>query len=451
MPIQAIVREINFDCLVGPSHFFGGLSLGNLASTHNKSTLSNPKKAALQGLEKMRYLARAGFAQAVLPPHERPHIKTLERLGFIGSAQKILEDAYHTAPELFLKTCSSSAMWAANAATVCPKSDASDNKTHITPANLVTMFHRSIEPCFTTKIFKKIFNNQSLFCVHEPLPAHEFFADEGAANHNRLCPTHGLKGLHVFVHGKALAHPILQTKKFSARQSLLANEALARNHMLNPEQILHLAQNPAAIDAGAFHNDVVAVANESVFLCHELAFYDQPQALKALESKFKALYQESPHIIIVDNHSLPLKDAVSSYLFNSQLLSKANGRMLLFAPTEALKNSYSQAVINKIIQSENPIDEVIYFDISESMMNGGGPACLRLRIPLQEHEIKALSPQIFFDELLFERLSEIIARYYFDNLELPHLFEQKFQKSSQEALEHISQALGLHGIYEFKD
>ena len=47
---------INFDSIVGPTHNYSGLSLGNLASTTHGKMVSSPKKAALQGLEKMKFL-----------------------------------------------------------------------------------------------------------------------------------------------------------------------------------------------------------------------------------------------------------------------------------------------------------------------------------------------------------------------------------------------------------
>ena len=43
------LTEINFDGLVGPSHNYAGLSIGNLASTRNAGQLSQPRRAALEG------------------------------------------------------------------------------------------------------------------------------------------------------------------------------------------------------------------------------------------------------------------------------------------------------------------------------------------------------------------------------------------------------------------
>jgi len=85
--------EVNFDGIVGPTHNYSGLSYGNVASMEHEKLISNPKEAALQGLQKMKFLMDLGLKQAVLPPQERPDIHTLRSLGFTGSDKDILEQA----------------------------------------------------------------------------------------------------------------------------------------------------------------------------------------------------------------------------------------------------------------------------------------------------------------------------------------------------------------------
>ena len=103
--------EINFDGIVGPSHNYAGLSLGNLASTRNAGAVSQPRAAALQGLDKMRANVALGLAQGVFLPHPRPDRRWLAELG------TTIEEAD---PILAANALSASAMWAANAATVSP-------------------------------------------------------------------------------------------------------------------------------------------------------------------------------------------------------------------------------------------------------------------------------------------------------------------------------------------
>lgn len=449
MTTKKSVSEVNFDCLVGPTHHFGGLSLGNLASSKNKARASNPKAAALQGLKKMKFLHDRGFKQAVLPPHARPHLPSLKALGFSGSPHAMCEQAHSAMPELFSRLSSSSSMWAANAATVCPSSDSMDKKLHITPANLVTMFHRSIESEFTYKVLKRIFHDEKKFVIHQPLPPHDLFSDEGAANHNRLCPSYADKGLQIFVFGKSAGLMSQNTTIFPSRQSKLANLALARLHTLEDDYFINIEQNPLAIDSGAFHNDVVAVANQSVFLIHELAFVKQKTIIKQLAQYYKETYKEKLNLIEISNDDLPIKDAVSSYLFNSQLLTKEDGSMLLFAPMECQTNKRARVVIESLLASKNPINEVAFFDIAESMANGGGPACLRLRVVLTTEELGSIKQSVIFTDSIEKKLERIIKKYYVEEFFIEQLLDKKFLLNCQNALDEISQVLGLDGIYGF--
>lgn len=450
MNSSASVVEVNFDCLVGPTHHFGGLSFGNIASAKNKRAVSNPKMAALQGLKKMFHLAEMGFVQGILPPHERPHFKTLRHLGFSGSPEAMARDAYKTMPDIFSKLSSSSSMWAANAATVSPASDSFDNRCHISPANLVTMFHRSIEHEFTLRVCEKIFSDSRYFVNHPALPSHDIFSDEGAANHNRMCPHHGEAGLQIFVYGKESSLSSQKSSVFPARQSRLANVALMKRHGLAHDRVLNVEQNSLAIDKGAFHNDVVAVANEFVLLCHEDAFVDQRAVLADINDCYQRLYNDKPVIIEIANVDLSVDDAVKSYLFNSQLLTKSDGTMLLFAPTDCLEIPAAKNVVDNIIARDNPINECIYFDVSESMANGGGPACLRMRVPLTHDARASIHEGVFMNKVRYQELEKIIKAFYVEDLTLEHFFDPAFYASSRQALDEISTVLGLNPIYDFQ-
>lgn len=433
--------EVNFDCLVGPTHNFAGLSFGNLASMNNEKNYSFPQKAALQGLEKMYFLHKKGFKQAILPPHKRPLISVLEQMGFIGEKEEILQKALITQEILLKNIISSSAMWAANSATISPSIDCKDNICHISIANLQHKFHRSIEAFNTYEIFKQIFAHKN-FIVHKPLISHDIFSDEGAANHNRLAPSHDYKGLEIFVYGKTASLDTQKTTKYPARQSLLASQSIALRHSLDEDYVLFLEQNPQAIDAGAFHNDVVCVMNENVVLCHEQAFNDH-KAIDLIKQHYEKLYDQDAVIISISSLDLSLKDCVQSYLFNSQLLSKPDGKMLLFAPYEACNNQSSKKVIDHILASNNPIDEVYYFDVSESMSNGGGPACLRLRFALTNQEFNSILPTVIFNQERYDNLRNLIEKYYPQEFNLSYLTKPDFLNLCDFIHKEIFKILGL--------
>lgn len=442
------VLEVNFDGLVGPTHNYSGLSSGNLASvTHGQKT-SNPREAVLQGLGKMRLMLSLGLPQAVLPPQERPHLPTLRREGFIGSDAEILAQA---AKSPFLLNCASSAssMWAANAATVAPSVDSTDGKTHFTPANLVSKLHRSIEPAMTSRILKKIFSDDQYFRHHDPLPASAALGDEGSANHTRLAATHSAKGVHLFVYGRTGADA-KEVTQLPARQTREASESVARLHRLPPEQTVFARQLPAAIDAGVFHNDVISVGNENVFFYHEETFAEEARIFEELRRKWDALGDAQLVLIPVAKSDVPLVDAVKSYLFNSQLVTLPDGRMALIAPQECEQTPTVKAYLDSLIGNGGPIAEVRFPQLRQSMQNGGGPACLRLRVPLTEAEWKAVTPGVRLDGDKIDTLEAWAKKHYRDKLSPADLADPKLLQESRTALDDLTQILGLGSLYDFQ-
>jgi len=190
---------VNFDGLPGPTHNYSGLARGNLAAERNAQQVANPREAALQGLAKMRSLATRGYAQGVLPPHERPSVSALRALGFGGSDHEVIVAAGRDAPEILAACSSAAAMWVANAATISARADCGDGRVHFTPANLVTHFHRALEAPVTTRVLRAIFADEARFRVHDALPAAPQFGDEGAANHTRFAADVTAPGVELFV------------------------------------------------------------------------------------------------------------------------------------------------------------------------------------------------------------------------------------------------------------
>ena len=442
-----MIREINFDGLVGPTHNYGGLSYGNIASTKNKLSDSSPRRAALQGLEKMKYLMDKGILQGVLPPQERPALDTFRNLGFSGTDQALLKTVYLQDPTFFFFFFFDSHFWDVIAANVSPSRYSSDFKVHITPANLISNFHRSLEVSSTTKVLRKIFQNAIYFTVHDPLPSISIFSDEGAANFCRITKEHGKKGFELFVHGRDNMHSDL--RKFPARQTLEANNILIRRHQLNPKFCFNLKQNSNVINQGVFHNDVISVANENVFFYHENAF-EAKGDFALLQLRIAAAIDSRIFYLKVSNNDLSVKDAVATYLFNSQLITVSKGKMLLLAPLECKTSKKVQKVIQKILNADNPLQEVQYLNLRESMRNGGGPACLRLRIVLTAKELSALSGNVILTPSLYRDLVTWVNYYYSDHLSPKDLTNYHLFKKNRLALEELTHILGLGKIYHFQ-
>ena len=438
-------REFNFDGLIGPTHNFAGLSYGNIASTKHRKQSSSPQQAALQGLAKMKTLADQGIGQAILPPLRRPRLEFLRELGYQGANEKLLAQLESIDPILLATCFSASSMWTANAATVSPSNDCSDGRLHLTTANLSSTLHRSIEHPSTSRLLQFIFNDSQHFAVHPAMPSQAGLRDEGAANHTRLCPLgfqNSTGGLEIFVYG---ANPLDQNstapKTFPARQTKLASESIARLHQLNADDTFFLQQHPTAIAAGVFHNDVISVGNQNVLLCQELSFVDQTNQLQKIRDRFHTKFQQPLHVIEFSAAELPLSSVVSSYFFNSQLVTRPDGKMTIVSPVECQETKSAQQCIDRLIQEDNPVDQVQFMDLRQSMNNGGGPACLRLRVALTEAEIGAVHPGIIFTDKLYDQLVDWVKRHYRYRLSSTDLCDPKLAEEVERALVELAKII----------
>jgi len=411
-----MLREINFDGIVGPSHNYAGLSLGNIASASHKGSASYPRAAALQGVAKMRANMERGLAQGFLLPLPRPNFALLDDLAVDGTSDRALLAA----------AWSASSMWTANAATVSPAPDTADGRCHLTPANLVTMLHRGQEWRDTQAQLKLAFGDTRHFAVHDAVPPS--FGDEGAANHMRLCESHGQPGVEVFVYGRPGG-------RFPARQHEQASRAVARKHGLDPARCVFIEQNPAAIEAGAFHNDVVAVANQTVLFTHEQAFADRKDAYEAMHAAFPAL-----HVVEVPASAVSLEEAIRTYLFNAQLVSLPSGEMALVVPSECQESASVWAWCERMLASNGPIRQVIPVDVRQSMANGGGPACLRLRVVADPATVDA---RFLLDEAKAQRIESVIAQAWPERIEPEEIGSEKLAKTVIEAREALHAVLSL--------
>jgi len=444
------MSEINFDGLIGPTHNYSGLSDGNIASKENFLSVSNPKEAALQGLKKAKILINAGLNQGLFLPHERPFIPGLKKLGFSGDNETILKSAYEYSKVLLSNFSSASSMWAANAATISPSPDTKDGKVHITPANLNTMFHRSLESDFTYTQCKLIFSD-TCFVVHKPALSISGYGDEGAANHLRISKTHEDKGFEIFVFGESAfkeeAFAEYQKTSFIKRQALEVSKSVALSHKLDRNNVFYLQQHPRAIDKGSFHNDIVSLSNENIFIAHEKAFLNRDvlnHVLKHLE-----LEVENFNYIEIPDKEIPLDDIISSYLLNSQLFTNGEGEMQLILPAEVQNYENCMQWLDKLKQTSD-VKLFDFVNIKQSMMNGGGPACLRLKVILNEDEINKVNKNFILNNKRLELIEDLIEREYRDELYPDDLKDPNLLDESRRVLDELTQIFGTGSIYEFQ-
>jgi succinylarginine dihydrolase len=442
--------EMNFDGLVGPTHNYGGLSYGNVASQSNSQAASNPKEAAKQGLGKMKALMDMGFKQGVFAPQERQDVAALRSLGFTGTDAEVIAKVAKQSMPLLAAVSSASSMWTANSCTVSPSADTADGRVHFTAANLNCKFHRSIEHPTTSRVLRAMFDSEQHFAHHAALPAVGQFGDEGAANHTRFCKSYGEAGVEFFVFGRsAFDGRFPAPQRYPARQTLEACQAVARLHGLGDEGVVYAQQNPAVIDQGVFHNDVISVGNGEVLFYHQDAFLDTDKVLAELSDK---LGRRGGNFqgVLVPRDAVSVDDAVRSYLFNSQLLTRADGSMLLIVPEECRNNANVWAYLQQLTSGSGPIREVKVFDLKQSMQNGGGPACLRLRVALKEHELAAVNPGVVMTPVLFDTLNAWVDKHYRDRLAESDLADPQLLIECRTALDELTQILKLGSVYPFQ-
>lgn len=438
--------DVNFDGLVGPTHNCAGLSDGNLAATRNRDTVARPRDAALEGIAKMRRLAALGIPQGVLPPHDRPDIALLRELGFTGTDAEVWARAWREESAIARAALDASAMWVANAATVSPSADCADGRLHASVANLHTMLHRSLEADQTERALRRLLADETRFVVHPALPAHGALSDEGAANHMRM--SNGGAGVEIFVHGRTAGE---NRDGFPARQTLEASRALARRHGLDTGRTVFVRQAREAIDAGGFHNDVVAVAHDNVLFHHEDAFADRDALYTELREKSRDLFE--PVFVEVPADRIPLAAAVASYLFNSQLVREPGaGSLTLIAPAEVRENADTAAVVAEMTaRPGTPIGRVEYVDVRESMRGGGGPACLRLRIAMNDAERAAATDGFLLTDALADRLEAWVREHHREEIAPADLADPALMDETRAALDELTRILPLGGdFYPFQ-
>lgn len=453
---QADVFDVQADGLVGPTHNYAGLSLGNVASLKHKGRVANPREAALQGLRKMRLLLNWGVPQMLLPPLARPRFDMLHALGFRGSRASMLQAAAKADPAMLASVYSASSMWAANAATVTPGHEHVTGYAQVTPANLVGNWHRSLEAEETAHMLRLILPEKAGFAHHPPLPSHPHFGDEGAANHTRFCLAPEDQGLHVFVYGRpggvvdAQSH---RGKSYPARQSLAASQAIARAHGIPDERVMFLQQSREAITAGVFHNDVIAVGQNALWLVHEKAYAGGQADIDAVKARARKILHRGRRnrastlqVLQVSAKQLPLADAVTSYLFNSQIVMTTDGEYRLICAQECQEN----AKAHKLLQAwheQGHLAHVETVDLRQSMRNGGGPACLRLRLTMNAHQWAGVPAGLRLNLEQIDKLEAWVKKHYRDRLHPRDLLDVHLEDEVVAALEDLSRLLRLPRLY----
>ena len=128
----------------------------------------------------------------------------------------------------------------------------------------------------------------------------------------------------------------------------------------------------------------------------------------------------------------------------------AEKAVALILPHEVEETPRAKAYVDRVLASNGPVREAHYFDLRQSMRNGGGPACLRLRVVLTPEELEAMNAGVILDEAKISALEEIVKRRYRDRLAVTDLADPALLDEGRTTLDEIGQVLGLGSVHDFQ-
>ena len=185
---------------------------------------------------------------------------------------------------------------------------------------------------------------------------------------------------------------------------------------------------------------MVCVGALDCLFYHQAAFEDCAVMQVQVRQASAGLFE--PQFIEISEDELPLAEAISSYLFNSMLVqAPGEARLTLVAPLDVAEHPRARAVAERLAASNGSIGEVTYVDVRESMRNGGGPACLRLRVVITPLELAAANPAHRLDDRVYARLSDWIGRRYRDRLTPADLADPAMIEEARTALDELDTSL----------
>ncbi|SEI00219.1 succinylarginine dihydrolase [Rheinheimera pacifica] len=423
--------QLNISELPGPTFMYSGLSKDNVASVQNKHLVANPLKFAQLSLQRMRLLLDEGVPQVIFPPHRRPDMQALEVCGFTGDMSHMISSADKFSNGYLESLLAASSVWTANAATVTPSADSEDGKVHITTANLNSHYHRSIEASQTHAKLARLFSDDKFFCLHQALPGHSRFSDEGAANHMRFHVEAENRGLNVFVYSNDPDNP----EFVQGRQTLWASKAICQLHALPDSKVLLQKQSKEAISRGIFHNDIISMNSHDLLVFHQQAYEDH-------ESLIEKLMAQGICCVEIKAEEFSLEHALKTYFFNSEFISGKDGGLVLVMSKSCQHDAKVQVQLDRIQTAYSKEIKTMYVDLDDSLRNGGGPACLRLRVQLNQEQFSAIPSQFLLTQNKLEALQEVVTRFYRESLSYEDVLTEIFQRNLQPVYTKLEQILG---------
>jgi succinylarginine dihydrolase len=172
-----------------------------------------------------------------------------------------------------------------------------------------------------------------------------------------------------------------------------------------------------------------------VLFAHEKAFADRDRVASECERLFPDV-----QLVEVPASEVPVADAVSSYLFNAQLVSPPDGETTLIVPSEARETASVWSWLQRHVAGNGPIRNLVVVDVRQSLANGGGPACLRLRVAADPATV---DPRFLVDEAKLDRIAAVIEQSWPAEIHSSELQDPKVVAAIESARASLYDSLDL--------
>ena len=116
---------------------------------------------------------------------------------------------------------------------------------------------------------------------------------------------------------------------------------------------------------------------------------------------------------------------------------------LLGVLVETEHNAPARAFLDRLLAGNGPVHRVVPVDVRQSMANGGGPACLRLRVVADPATI---DPRFLLDEAKAEIIERAIAGAWPEQIDTADIGKETLARAVVDARRVLLEAINLNAL-----
>jgi len=114
--------------------------------------------------------------------------------------------------------------------------------------------------------------------------------------------------------------------------------------------------------------------------------------------------------------------------------------MTLVVPSECQDNQPVWNWLQQMLAGNGPIRHVKVVDVRQSMANGGGPACLRLRVVADPATV---DPRFMLDDAKAEAMEKVVAEFWPEQINPADIGSESLAATIRTARAQMLDLLGL--------